>query len=132
MLKRSWISHGADEQTAALLDRAAARMSLDDPHTVAWLLGRLRRAGADKETAALLDRNPAARVSLDSPHAVIWLLDRLREAGADEQAAGLLDRLPAAGCFDQWIRSGGDPMRFRFGREPDGSTAPPWAWDDLE
>jgi hypothetical protein len=123
---------GADKQIAALLDRnPAARVPLNDPNAVALLLDRLWKVGADEQAAVLLDR-AAARMFLDDPRAVASLLDRLREVRADEKAAALLDQLPAAGCFDQWIRSGGDPMRFRLGREPDGSSAPPWAWDDLE
>ncbi|GGR56636.1 hypothetical protein GCM10015536_72010 [Streptomyces griseomycini] len=106
-------------------------MPLNDPDAVTNLLDSLRKAGADEQVAVLLDR-AVARMFLGDPYPVKSLLDRLREVGADEQAAALLDQLPAAGFFDQWITSGGDPIRFRFGREPDGSTAPPWAWDDLE
>ena len=74
---------------------AAAHASLDDPGGVAWLLGRLREAGAHEQGAALADR-AAAHASLDDPGGVAWLLGRLREAGAHEQAAALLRRDPAA------------------------------------
>ena len=77
---------GAEEQAAALAERAAAHVSLDDPGAVAWLLDSLREAGAEEQAAALLRRDPAAHVSLDDPGAVAWLLDSLREAGA--RAAG--------------------------------------------
>ena len=87
---------GADEQAAALADRAAAHAPLDDPVGVASLLDSLREAGADEQAAALLARDPAAHVALDSPGGVARLLDSLREAGADEQAAALLARDPAA------------------------------------
>ncbi|MEV7020051.1 hypothetical protein, partial [Streptomyces sp. NPDC093991] len=76
--------------------------------------------------------NPAAHVSLDAPGGVAQLLDVLREAGAQEQATALADRLPAAGHFDQFIEIGDHRERFRFGREPDGSVAAPWAWENLE
>ena len=50
---------GADEQAAALADRAAAHAPLDDPRAVAALLDSLRRAGADQQAAALTVRLPA-------------------------------------------------------------------------
>ena len=87
---------GADEQAAALADRAAAHAPLDDPGGVASMLDSLREAGADEQAAALLTRDPAAHVALDSPGSVATLLGSLREAGADEQAAALLARDPAA------------------------------------
>ena len=87
---------GADEQAAALAERAVAHAALDDPHGVASLLNSLRRAGADEQAAALLARNPAAHAALDDPAGVASLLNSLREAGADEQAAALLARNPAA------------------------------------
>ncbi len=88
---------GADEQAAALADRAAAHVALDDPADVAWLLDRLREAGAQEQAAALAER-AAAHVPLDDPARVARLLGSLREAGAQEQAAALADRLPGAGC----------------------------------
>ena len=75
---------------------AAAQVSLDDPGGVAWLLDRLREAGAQEQVTALLHRDPAAHVALDDPGGVARLLDRLREAGAQEQVTALLHRDPAA------------------------------------
>ena len=49
---------GADEQAAALADRAAAHAPLDDPGGVALLLDSLREAGAHEQAAALLARDP--------------------------------------------------------------------------
>ena len=74
---------------------AAAHAPLDDPHGVAWLLYRLRQAGAHEQAAALLARDPAAHANLDDPQSVVWLLDNLREAGAHEQAAALANRAAA-------------------------------------
>ena len=74
---------------------AAARMSLDDPRAVAWMLGSLRRAGARDQAAALAAR-AAARVPLDDPGVVAELLDSLPETGAEQQVAVLLGRDPAA------------------------------------
>ena len=75
---------------------AVAHVPLDDPYDVAWLLGRLREAGAAEQVTALLARDPAAHVSPDNPHAVAYLVARLREAGAAEQVTALLARDPAA------------------------------------
>jgi uncharacterized protein YidB (DUF937 family) len=91
---------GAHEQAAALAERAAAQVSLDDTAEVAWWLdapppGCLPNI-APEQVAALLRRDPATHVSLDNPATVAWLLDSLREAGASEQVAALLARDPAA------------------------------------
>ncbi|MFH8371847.1 hypothetical protein, partial [Streptomyces sp. NPDC018031] len=95
------------------------------------LLGVLRGAGAEGQAAVLAER-AAAHVALEDPDAVARLLGVLREAGAEEQAAVLAARLPAAGHFGRFIKISDHRSRFRFGREPDGSAAPSWAWDDLE
>jgi len=80
----------------------------------------------------LLARDPDARVSLDDPGGVAALLGGLREAGADEQAAALAARLPTAGMFRLFLKQDGHADRFRFGRDPDGTPATPWRWDDLD
>ena len=65
-----------------------------------------------------------------------WMQDsRLRcvgQRGAGEQARVLVDRLPAAGHFDVFQQVAGHEVRYRFGREADGSPAPSWGWDDLD
>ncbi|CAM5416926.1 hypothetical protein GCM10010329_79630 [Streptomyces spiroverticillatus] len=91
----------------------------------------LREAGAREPVTALLARDPATQVSLDDPYNVAGLLGELREAGAQEQLTALTERLPAGGGFDPFIRAEGR-REFRFGREPDGSVASPWAWEDLD
>ena len=73
----------------------ATHAPLDNPRTVAFLLGHLRAAGAHEQAAALAGR-AAAHAPVDDPYAVAVLLGRLREAGAHEQAAALLARDPAA------------------------------------
>ena len=75
---------------------AVAHVALDDPGAVAWLLDRLRAAGAQEQATALLHRDPAAHVALGDPGAVARMLDSLRAAGAQEQATALLHRDPAA------------------------------------
>jgi hypothetical protein len=121
---------GADEQAAALLARDPAVHAVpDNPETVAALLEVLLDAGAQGQAAALASR--AAQTDVSHP-AVAALLEVLREAGAEEQARMLVDRLPAGGRFDLFCRQAGNKVRYRFGREPDGSPVPSWGWDDLD
>ncbi|WP_327743428.1 hypothetical protein OHO28_08950 [Streptomyces europaeiscabiei] len=89
--------HPADHHPAHW---AAAHASLDDPSAVAWLLNRLREAGAQEQVTALLARDPAAHVPLDDPPAVAALLEELREAGAQEQANALAERAAAHASLD--------------------------------
>ncbi|MFJ6050468.1 hypothetical protein [Streptomyces sp. NPDC092307] len=122
---------GADDQITTLAERAAAHMELDDPESVRWLLPTLREVGADDQITTLADR-AAAHVPLDDPGAIARLLEALREAGADNQATTLAERLPAAGHFDLFLHLEEDRGRFRLGREPDGSAASAWTWDDMD
>ena len=123
----------ADEQVAALIARdPAAVVALDNAQSVGWLLAALRQAGADEQVAALIARDPAAVVALDNPDGVARLLAALRKAGIEKQARTLLNRLPAEGWFGDFLEHANHRMRYRFGRESDGSPAAPWGWDDLD
>jgi hypothetical protein len=95
------------------------------------LLDSLRKAGAREQAAALAER-AATHAPLDDPYSVAMLLDSLRKAGAGEQAAALAARLPAAGMFGLFLEQHGRADEFRFGREPGGTPATPWDWDDLD
>jgi uncharacterized protein YidB (DUF937 family) len=125
---------GTQDQVTALLARdPAAHVALDDPAGVADLLGRLRAAGAQDQVTALLARDPAAHVALDNPFGVAGiLLGSLREAGAEEQVTLLVNRLPGEGLFDLFRAQGNHQALYRFGRNPDGSPAEPWDWEDLD
>ena len=127
---------GAEQQVAALVDRAAVH-ALDYTgfaEPLGELLGSLREAGAEQQVAALVDR--AAAHALDHPEDAAGLLYRLREAGAEEQVRALTyqltDQLPGAGMFGLFLEQGDRRDRFRFGREADGSPAKPWDWEDLD
>jgi hypothetical protein len=122
---------GAEQQAAALAERAAAHAALDNPYGVARLLDSLRKAGAEQQAAALLARDPAAHVALDYPDAVASLLDSLRKAGAEQQAAALADRLPGVGMFGLFLEQQSRTGQFRFGHKADGTPATPWSWEDL-
>ncbi|MFI6991808.1 hypothetical protein [Nonomuraea wenchangensis] len=119
-----------DDQVTVLAERAAAHAALDDPSTVAKLLDSLRQAGKHDQVTVLAER-AAAHAALDDPYAVAKLLDSLRQAGEHDQVSMLTERLPAAGLFDQFLENIDHQERFRFGREPDGSAAVPWEWEDL-
>jgi hypothetical protein len=96
------------------------------------LLGSLREVGAGEQVAALLARDPAAQVDLRDASGVARLLRSLRKLKANEQAVALAERLPAVGLFDVFNMNDDHRERYRFGREPDGSAAEPWSWDDLQ
>ena len=128
---------GAQDQVTALLARdPAAHVDLGDPAAVASLLDSLREAGAQDQVTALADR-AAALPPLDDPAAASItgalekLLDSLRRAGAEKQATLLVDRLPGEGLFNLFCAQGNHQALYRFGRNPDGSPAEPWDWDDL-
>ena len=80
----------------------------------------------------MLARDPAARAALHNQYGVANMLKALREAGAEEQIRALIDRLPAEGRFDVFCKQSEHQMRYRFGRETDGSPAPAWDWEDLD
>lgn len=87
-------------------------------------------AGAQDQVIALAAR-AAAHAALDDRLGVAGLLDALRKAGAHEQVALLADRLPGEGLFDLFRAQGNNQALYRFGRDPDGSPARSWGWDDL-
>ncbi|KUN58924.1 hypothetical protein AQJ46_42385 [Streptomyces canus] len=124
----------ARQQAAALAKRAAAHTAdtaLADPWVAARLLKALERAGAHQQAAVLAER-AAAHASLEAMWAVALLQRELLKTGARKQSAALVERLTAAGRFEVFIASGDRRERYRFGREPDGTPAPRWTWEDLE
>ncbi|MFI9245905.1 hypothetical protein ACIGXF_25805 [Streptomyces sp. NPDC053086] len=120
----------AHPQIIALLDRdPASQVALDNAWHVARLLRSLRHAEPHHPQNIALAEQVAARVTVQNPSAVAAVLDALREARASPQLIALTERLPAAEAFDLFTehREG-----YRFGREPDGSAASPWSWENLE
>ncbi|MEV7581643.1 hypothetical protein, partial [Streptomyces erythrochromogenes] len=123
---------GANGQVTTLLAREPAiHVVLDHPDEVAALLKALRKAGADEQAAVLAER-AATGVAITGQPSASQLMNELGKMGAEKQLATLTERLPAAGHFDEFLMSGGNSKRFRFGREPDGTAAAPWTWDDLD
>ncbi|MGV9249600.1 hypothetical protein [Streptomyces sp. NPDC003710] len=123
---------GAHKQVALLAQRAAAHPALHNPFAAMQLLDALRKAGAEEELAVVAER-AAANVDLDDRHDVESLLALMREAVLPENLiTALAERLPAAGLFSQFIEISDHRERFRFGREPDGSAAEPWTWEDVD
>jgi hypothetical protein len=124
---------GADAQVRALADRVAAQAPLGRPDSVATAVEFVHRVGAGPPLERLADR-VAAGLALDDPYSggdVEKVLTALREAGADRQAAALVERLPRGGQFELFVRQTGAGDRFRYGRDPDGTPAEPWTWEDL-
>jgi hypothetical protein len=123
---------GAQHQVDALLARnPAVHASLDNPHAVTRLVDSLREVGAQEQADALAARS-ALDASLDNQDAVAELLNSPPAVGAPDQVEALAAPFLAARHFDQFIEISGHRDRFRFGREPDGSAAHSWTWDDLE
>ena len=128
LLLRALQRVGAGEQAAVLAQRAATKVSLDHADDVALLLGALREAGA-AEQAAVLAQRAVTKVSLNDGSHVAGLLDALREVGTGRQMAQFVRRLAAEGLFDQ--SPDANDARYLFGRNPNGTPARPWSWDDL-
>ncbi|MFI9255789.1 hypothetical protein [Streptomyces sp. NPDC053069] len=122
----------AREEAAALAERTTPYAGLEDPRAVKWLLERLSESGYHQQMTVLLARDPASHAALHDSRGVYELWAKLQEVGAHEQATRLAERLPAAGHFDLYIQMINDAQRFMYGREPDGSAAAPWTWEDLE
>ncbi|MER5382323.1 hypothetical protein ABT040_18930 [Streptomyces sp. NPDC002688] len=122
---------GATNQVNKLLARdPASHIPLNDSRGVSILLDSLRQAKAQAQITKLLARDPASHVPLD----YYWthrLLVSLGEVGAHSQKAALAQRLLALGEPDPFFEIGNHQEHFKFGREPDGSAAAPWSWDDL-
>jgi len=125
---------GAHEQVAALAARAAAEADLSNPSTVAELLDSLREAGAHEQAAALLARPFLRAAEADREYRNMRALRKaMQEQNRIARALTLLTRSRESRekLLDMLEeRRPGD--RFHFGREGDGSPAPPWRWDDLD
>lgn len=119
---------GMPDQAATLARRAATHASLDHPGAVARLLGKLQEAGANDQVTTLLARDPATQVALDDPGA----MSRLRQVKAHDHVTAPAERLPAATQSDFLFGVSDHRERHRYGREPDGSVAAPWTWEDLD
>ncbi|WP_182877896.1 hypothetical protein [Microbispora sp. H10670] len=135
-LLRTLSSLEARDHVAALLARdPAGRVLLDNAAGLGALLFDLHCLDeAHDQIATLLARDPAANTTLNPlvPDAPYLLMFGLGLVEAHDQMVALAERLPAAGLFDELLRTDGYGERFRFGREPDGSAADRWGWEDLE
>ncbi|TKK91428.1 hypothetical protein FDA94_01165 [Herbidospora galbida] len=123
---------GAHNQLLELAERAAAHQPLDGSSVVAPPVMAPGLEAAEDRLVVLLAREPAAHFAAKQGDAVTWLMKALQEAGAHDQLTKLVARLPAAGRFAAFLDIDDHRERFTFGREPDGSAAAPWSWEDLE
>jgi hypothetical protein len=138
---------GATEQVVALAERVVSQVRVRDSCDLALLLGELDRVGATVQALALAER-VTSRISLNNGFIVDWLVGRLDKVGATEQAAAVAERAagedrrpsspaalaegPPASGVDELFTQVPDPRpRSRFGRQPDGTAATRWAWEDL-
>ncbi|MED7930432.1 hypothetical protein SMD20_39840 [Nonomuraea sp. LP-02] len=119
----------ANAQACMLADRAA-QAAVEDPETALDLMIRLHHLGAREHLHSLAER-AAKQAAVDDPDAAARLLRALRELKEYGLVATLVDRLCAAGHFRHALR-GDQEDAFMFGREPGGSPAASWRWQDLE
>jgi tetratricopeptide (TPR) repeat protein len=91
---------GAREQADAFLKRAISDIPINDPHTVARILGYLLEIRADGEITALVTRRPAAHAAIDSPVGVSNLLKALYQVGARNEVSALASRAAAQTPLD--------------------------------
>lgn len=120
----------AHNQIVRLLNRVdPTHVRIDTAHAVAQVILELHRVGAYGQAGVLAAR-AAVEVPLPTLGLTVVLLDVLSEMDSREPWEKLRRRLPAAGQYDLWVSDVPD-HRFAFGREPDGTAAPAWDWDDL-
>jgi hypothetical protein len=118
---------GAGDQVAVLAERISANVSFEHPDTVTRVLAALREVGAGEHADAIEARLKATYLSSEE-----WDPAKIPDVPDDEPVDVIpVDQLPAAGKFEQFLELTDHATRFRFGREPDGTPAEPWTWDDL-
>ena len=133
-----WLEHfraGGDEGLRGLLTADRVRhAALGPAGDMAWLLEHLVAAGADDLARALLGRDPGGQADLDDLRDVARLIAALRDAGAGEAAGILARRAAGAGMFGVFLAyhstgtDTGGAVSYRYGCEPDLTSAPPWRW----
>ncbi|MEV6824777.1 hypothetical protein [Amycolatopsis sp. NPDC051102] len=119
---------GAGEQVTALADRIVANAPFGQPDTIARLSEALLAVDADGHAEELERRLKATYLSDEEWDPADPVIPRASDEAGDVIP---VDRLPAAGHFDRFLEADDHATRFRFGREPDGTPAEPWTWDDL-
>ena len=130
---------GLREQVIVLADRAAAHAALRHPGDIALLMNIMREIGVHEETLRLAERTQGAALAdweaceaLEDSEDLNFLLDEMRHADAEAQAAALVARLPGAGLFERFLDQGENKIHYRYGREPDGTPAASWTWEQLD
>ena len=112
---------------ATLLARhPAEHAAVDDPIDVGHLLDALHHAGASSDVTILADR-AAEHASLDDLGDVMDLMNALGHVGARSAVSTLAARADAAGIPRFVLNWSARPWP---GREPDGTSAPPWNWQE--
>ncbi|WP_431971590.1 hypothetical protein [Nocardia sp. bgisy134] len=120
------------DRLTALADRIAEQTNLSSPVGVSELLHALHMAGQCQQLSTVAERAARSVTDLTSwEGAVERLLKQFLVLGEDQPYRVLVARLPAWGLIDLFMAQSDHWARYRFGREPDGSIAAPWGWDDL-
>jgi hypothetical protein len=122
---------GDSNAVAALASRAARDVPLANPGAVAQLLATMRHCETGAAITTLLARGPARHADLyhaSTPAALSKLLWALHDVGADGEAAALAMRCYNAGMFN--LSHLYFAPQHPHGREPDGTSSPPWRWRD--
>ena len=126
---------GAAGALHALTSRIASDAGVEPTRDAAELLAGLHAVGAADAIRTMAPRVVEA-VDVEDPYDVAARLNALRGVGAEEQIRALLARDP--GRHASLGRTGGvadllaalQAASYRFGREPDGTPAPPWTWPE--
>ncbi|WP_157119626.1 hypothetical protein [Nocardia xishanensis] len=131
-----WVA-GAHEEALDLARRAAADAELGNTVASTFyvnaLVMLLRDMGAAQDAANLAHR-AAPEVQIGTGRGMISmsiLPSAPGEIGTGDELTDLVQLMPAARMFERFLEAGDHRERFQFGREPDGSPAAPWSWNDL-
>jgi hypothetical protein len=106
--------------------------SSPDRNTWTMLLVALKAAGYEDQVATMATRM-AAHADLSVRSTTAKWADAMRAAGAQDQALHLARRAADSGHFDAFLEiDRGSAGRYRYGREPNWTSSPPWTWSDLD
>jgi transcriptional regulator with XRE-family HTH domain len=122
------------EVTLSFAGRLSKHLPIDDQRTVYEALHFMKTAGVNEAALALAKRVLAysrSGGSLESELRKDDFWESVESNPAGQPTEPDPEALPAEGRFREFQALNGNATRYRFGREPDGTPAEPWGWDDL-
>lgn len=128
-LVRSLHSAGAQEEACALTARSMAHFGQE--FQAEEIILKRSRQGRDVYVAEGGMSVHVRNLDLLPLHAVAEVLRAVEKTQAALHEIAVADWMTAAGQFSTHFDQGDNDERYRFGREPDGTPAEPWGWDDL-